>query len=182
MRPHIVVHYAPPDPLHQYYTDSKGKQRRKKASTIFPPRLWLVVSFFPVQCDVAPGLSPHDAKILKTVQRRARCLGKGFDLCGLRFGWTFIIGIVPGAGDVACTTLNYMLVVRKAREADLPPWLIGRMMFNDAVSAIGGSFLLSGTWLLLRTRPTRGMRCSWRVFADQRRVSQVAGSGGRGKE
>ena len=93
---------------------------------------------FPVQRDVPPGLSPRDAKILKTVQRRARRLDKGFNLCGLRFGWTFIIGIVPGAGDVACATLNYVLVVRKAREADLPPWLIGRMTFNNAVSAIAG--------------------------------------------
>ena len=68
----------------------------------------------------------------------ARCLGKGFDLCGLRFSWTFIIRIVSGAGDVACATLNHLLMVRKAREADLPPWLIGRMMFNNAVSVIGG--------------------------------------------
>lgn len=29
-------------------------------------------------------------------------------------------------------------MVRKAREADLPPWLIGRMMFNNAVSAFSG--------------------------------------------
>lgn len=30
-----------------------------------------------------------------------------------------------------------MLVVRKARQADLPPWLIGKMMFNNTVSALG---------------------------------------------
>lgn len=29
-------------------------------------------------------------------------------------------------------------MVRKAREADLPPWLVGRMLFNNAVSAFGG--------------------------------------------
>ncbi|KAG8213448.1 hypothetical protein J3R82DRAFT_11964 [Butyriboletus roseoflavus] len=79
-----------------------------------------------------------DAKILKAVQRRARFLDKSFNFCGLRFGWTFIIGIVPGAGDVACATLNYVLVVRKAREADLPPWLTGKMLFNNAVSALSG--------------------------------------------
>ena len=39
-----LEHYAPPDPLYEYY---KGKQRRKEASTAFPPRLWLLVSFFP---------------------------------------------------------------------------------------------------------------------------------------
>ena len=77
-----------------------------------------------------------------TLPRGARCLDKNFNLCGLRFGWTFIIGIVPGAGDVACATLNYVSVVRKARDADLPPWLIGRC--NDAVSAIGGLFPVVG--------------------------------------
>lgn len=46
--------------------------------------------------------------------------------------------MVPGAGDVACATLNYVLVIRKAREADLPPWLIGKMLFNNAVSAFSG--------------------------------------------
>ncbi|KAH0832880.1 hypothetical protein J3R83DRAFT_11832 [Lanmaoa asiatica] len=111
--------YAPPDPLYEYYSDAKGKQHRKKR-------------------DVPSGISSRDAKILKSVQRRARCLDKSFSFCGLRFGWTFIIGIIPGAGDVACAALNYVLVVRKAREADLPPWLIGRMLFNNAVSAFSG--------------------------------------------
>ncbi|KAF8434117.1 hypothetical protein L210DRAFT_3554086 [Boletus edulis BED1] len=111
--------YAPPDPLYEYYTDAKGKQRRKKR-------------------DVPPGISPRDAKILKTVQRRARYLDKSFNICGLRFGWTFIIGIIPGAGDVVCAALNYVLVIRKAEQADLPPWLIGKMVFNNVVSAVGG--------------------------------------------
>ncbi|KAI9568187.1 hypothetical protein HD554DRAFT_2100674 [Boletus coccyginus] len=111
--------YAPPDPLYEYYSDAKGKQRRKKR-------------------DTPPGISSRDAKILKSVQRRARCLDRGFSVCGLRFGWTFIIGIVPGAGDVTCAVLNYVLVLRKARQADLPSWLVSKMLFNNAVSAIGG--------------------------------------------
>ena len=98
-------------------------------------------------------MTSRDARILKTVQRWARCLDKNFNLCGLRFGWTFIIGNIPGAGDIACATLNYVLVVRKASQADLLRWFIGRMVFNNAVSAIGVSFPLSGTWLSLRTRP-----------------------------
>ncbi|KAF9236269.1 hypothetical protein BU15DRAFT_89212 [Melanogaster broomeanus] len=93
--------YSPPDPLYEYYTDARGRQRRKKR-------------------DVPPGLSSRDAKILKSVQRRAHYLDKGFNLCGFRFGWTFIIGIIPGAGDIADATLNYVLVLRKARQADLP--------------------------------------------------------------
>ncbi|KIK80489.1 hypothetical protein PAXRUDRAFT_158549 [Paxillus rubicundulus Ve08.2h10] len=111
--------YSPPDPLYEYYTDARGKQRRKKRNTPL-------------------GLSARDAKILKSVQRRAHYLDKGFNLCGFRFGWTFIIGIIPGAGDVADATLNYVLVLRKAREADLPPWLVRRMLLNNVVSAVSG--------------------------------------------
>lgn len=37
-----------------------------------------------------------------------------------------------------CAGLNYVLVVRKARQADLPSWLVGKMLFNNAVSAVGG--------------------------------------------
>ena len=31
--------YTPPDPLYEYYTDAKGKQRRKKVNTAFSPQL-----------------------------------------------------------------------------------------------------------------------------------------------
>ena len=31
--------YTPPDPLYEYYTDAKGKQRRKKVNTAFSLRL-----------------------------------------------------------------------------------------------------------------------------------------------
>ena len=86
-----------------------------------------------------PGISSRDAKILKAVQNRAHYLDKSFSSCGLRFGWTAIIGIVPGAGDVACAALNYVLVVRKARQADLPSWLTSKMQLNNAVSVIGGT-------------------------------------------
>jgi hypothetical protein len=81
-------------------------------------------------------LSERDLKILRSVNRRAHYLDKGFNLCGLRFGWTFIIGvspfftfldsissrlsagIIPGAGDVADALLGYLLVIRKARKAE----------------------------------------------------------------
>ncbi|KAJ7481577.1 hypothetical protein FB451DRAFT_1338314 [Mycena latifolia] len=96
--------YSPADPMYEEYTDDRGKKRRRRR-------------------DIPAGLSKRDAKILKSVQRRAHYLDKGFSLCGMRFGWTFIIGIVPGAGDVADVSLNYLLVVRKARKAELPSWL-----------------------------------------------------------
>jgi len=69
---------------------------------------------------------------------RAHRLDKGFRILGLRFGWTFLIGLIPVVGDFTDVTLNYMLIVRPARELDLPQWLISRMLANNAVSAAVG--------------------------------------------
>lgn len=44
-------------------------------------------------------------------------------------------GIIPGAGDIANALLNYTLVLRPSKEADLPDWLVRQMGFNNAVSA-----------------------------------------------
>ncbi|KAJ4479313.1 hypothetical protein J3R30DRAFT_3477487 [Lentinula aciculospora] len=121
--------YAPADPMYESYTDAKGKERRRRRA-------------------IPPGLSSRDAKILKSVQRRAHYLDKGFSLCGLRFGWTFIIGIIPGAGDVADAALNYLLVVRKARQVDIPSWLLRRMLVNNAVSAAVGLIPVAGDVVL----------------------------------
>ncbi|KAJ7057072.1 hypothetical protein C8F01DRAFT_1220764 [Mycena amicta] len=117
--------YAPADPMYEEYTTPKGKKKRRR-------RL------------IPEGLSARDAKILKSVQRRAHYLDKGFSICGMRFGWTFIIGIIPGAGDVADVSLNYLLVVRKARKADLPSWLVRRMLANNAASALMGLVPFAG--------------------------------------
>ncbi|KAH9850356.1 hypothetical protein C2E23DRAFT_782710 [Lenzites betulinus] len=121
--------YQPADPLYETYVDKKGRQRRRKR-------------------DTPPGLSTRDAKILKSVQRRAHYLDKGFSLCGLRFGWTFIIGIIPGAGDIADASLNYFLVVRKAKQAEIPGWLLRQMLLNNAVSAGVGFIPIAGDVIL----------------------------------
>jgi len=121
--------YTPVDPLYETYTDSKGKQRRRKR-------------------ELPPGLSTRDAKILKSVKRRAHYLDKGFSVCGMRFGWTFVIGIVPGAGDVADAILNYYLVVRKARQAELPAWLVRRMLINNIISISVGLVPIVGDVVL----------------------------------
>lgn len=108
--------YAPQDPLYEFYTDDRGKQRRR-------------------QRQLPPGLSKRDAQILKSVQRRAHYLDKGFNLCGFRCGWTLFIGLIPVVGDVADISLNYFLVVRKSKQADLPSWLLRQMLMNNVVSA-----------------------------------------------
>ncbi|RDB25537.1 hypothetical protein Hypma_006318 [Hypsizygus marmoreus] len=111
-----LENYAPQDPLYEFYTDDKGKKKRRKR--VLPP-----------------GLSKRDAKILKSIQRRAHYLDKGFSILGFRFGWTFLIGLVPVVGDVAGASISYILVVRKARKADIPSWLLRSMLLNNAISS-----------------------------------------------
>ncbi|KAF9037621.1 hypothetical protein BJ165DRAFT_1313728, partial [Panaeolus papilionaceus] len=124
-----VEQYAPADPLYEVYVDERGVQRRRKR-------------------EAPPGLSKRDIAILKAVRRRAHYLDKGFRICGLRFGWTFFIGLIPIVGDVTDILLNYTLVVKKAKAADLPDWLIHRMMLNNAISAGVGFVPLVGDVIL----------------------------------
>jgi len=111
--------YEPQDPLYETYLDDRGRQKRRK-------RL------------LPPGLSKRDEAILKKVKKRAHYLDKGFSICGMKFGWTFIIGLIPVIGDVSDAVLNYWLVLRVARQADLPGWLLSKMVLNNAVSAAVG--------------------------------------------
>jgi len=114
-----VQQYTPTDPLYEFYTDAQGRKKQRKR-------------------HVPPGLSKRDELVLKSVNKRAHYLDKGLNLCGFRVGWTFFIGIVPGAGDAVNAGLNYFLVIRKAKQAELPNWLITRMLVNNAVAAVIG--------------------------------------------
>ena len=70
------------------------------------------------QREVPPGLSKHDEKILRKLKKRAHTLDNGFNMCGLRFGWTFIIGLIPIAGDVTDALLSHHLIVKKAQKIE----------------------------------------------------------------
>lgn len=121
--------YQPADPIYETYVDAKGRTKRRRR-------------------DLPPGLSKRDAKILKSVQRRAHYLDKGFSVCGMRFGWTFVVGLIPFAGDFADAFLNYLLVVQKAKKAEIPPWLLRKMLLNNALSASVGFVPLVGDVLI----------------------------------
>lgn len=72
-------------------------------------------------------------------------LDKGFKMCGMRFGWTFVIGLIPVVGDVTDFLLSHHLVVKKAEQIEkyvtwhlrdsFPPELLARMKANNTVSA-----------------------------------------------
>lgn len=50
-----------------------------------------------VKKGIPHGVSDHDARVLKTVRRRAYHLDLSlFSLFGMKFGWSAIIGLVPG--------------------------------------------------------------------------------------
>lgn len=45
---------------------------------------------------IPTGLSPNDTKILKKVRRRAYRLDMSlFNCCGIRFGWSSLVAIIP---------------------------------------------------------------------------------------
>lgn len=50
------------------------------------------------------------------------------------------LAFIPIVGDITDATLNYTLVLRKAKQAELPRWLINKMYFNNTVS-LGVSFI-----------------------------------------
>ncbi|KAH9812401.1 hypothetical protein DFH28DRAFT_899105 [Melampsora americana] len=120
----------PRDPQYEITVDpTTGQQTRKKR-------------------DVPPGLSKKEEKILRKVRKRAHRLDKGFSLCGFRFGWTAIIGLIPVLGDVVDASLSYFLVIRPARKCDLPMMLVERMLLNQAVSTTIGLVPFAGDILM----------------------------------
>ncbi|KAK5791331.1 hypothetical protein VI817_006640 [Penicillium citrinum] len=89
---------------------------------------------------IPPGLSEKDAKILTQVKRRAYRLDYAlFNLCGIRFGWGSVIGLVPFIGDAADAALA-MMVFKNCEEIDggLPSRLRMMMMVNVIVDFIIG--------------------------------------------
>lgn len=125
---HIAA-IEPTDPLYEETTDARGRRKR-------------------VRRQLPPGLSKRDQAILKKIKKRAHYLDKGISLCGFRVGWTFWIGLIPGAGDVADACLNYFLVLRPAKKAEIPDWISNQMVVNNAISAGVGLIPIVGDVVL----------------------------------
>ncbi|KAF9889597.1 hypothetical protein FE257_007105 [Aspergillus nanangensis] len=89
---------------------------------------------------IPPGLSENDTKVLTRVKRRAYRLDYAlFSLCGVRFGWGSVIGLVPFIGDAADAALA-MMVVKSCEEVDggLPTSLRMRMLINVIIDFVIG--------------------------------------------
>ncbi|KAL0930775.1 ph domain-containing protein [Colletotrichum truncatum] len=87
-----------------------------------------------------PGISPKDGEVLTKVKRRAYRLDMSlFSLCGVRFGWSSVIGLVPAIGD-ALDAFMALMVFKTCNKIDggLPGSLKTKMLFNIIVDfAIG---------------------------------------------
>lgn len=77
------------------------------------------------------GLSERDQKILIKARRRAYILDYGFNLCGIRFGMSSLIGLIPAFGDFLDLFMALM-VVRTCQTIDdgLPTNIRSKMYTN----------------------------------------------------
>lgn len=67
-----------------------------------------------------PGLTPEEERVLTKAKKRAYRLDLSlFSLCGLRFGWSSVIGLIPAIGDVADMLLA-MIVFRTCCSVEPP--------------------------------------------------------------
>ena len=75
------------------------------------------------------GLTKEEEKVLKKVTRRAYRLDNCFSFCGIRVGWSSIIGIIPVAGDIFDVLMSLMLL-SLCTKVVIPASLKSRMMMN----------------------------------------------------
>jgi len=82
---------------------------------------------------------------LRRVQLLARALDSAVRIPGTRitFGLDSIIGLVPGAGDLASALMSGYIVLASARMG-VPPSVVTRMILNLGVDTLVGSVPLLG--------------------------------------
>ncbi|KAI9475543.1 MAG: hypothetical protein EXX96DRAFT_573737 [Benjaminiella poitrasii] len=100
-------------------------------------------------------LTQHERTILHKVKKRAWYLDKGFHCCCFNIGLDGIVGLIPGIGDVLTAAMAIQLV-KTASKADLPKWLIGKMMWNVMLDFIVGLTPVAGDILDIL------FKCNWR--------------------
>lgn len=82
---------------------------------------------------------------LRWVDGFSRILDTRFRIPGtdIRFGADFILGLVPGAGDVLSLGMSGLLVATMAKHG-ASPRLVAKMLFNVALDALVGSIPILG--------------------------------------
>ncbi|PSK42984.1 hypothetical protein B9Z65_6938 [Elsinoe australis] len=96
--------------------------------------------------QVPDYIPDHDALILAKMRNRSykldMCL---FEIAGIRFGWSSVIGLVPAFGDAADAALALLLVWRCSRiECGLGPTALVSMLINVLLDFVVGLVPLLG--------------------------------------
>ncbi|KAK3357206.1 hypothetical protein B0T25DRAFT_150428 [Lasiosphaeria hispida] len=95
-----------------------------------------IVKYKERERPIPEELSNNDKAILKKVRRKAYKWDMSFRCCCFqsRFGWSFLIGLIPVIGDFA-DLLMAMYLIKSAAKVDggLPPTLYARMFWNVMV-------------------------------------------------
>ena len=86
----------------------------------------------------------HAAR-LKRIKRIAWAVDAAFRVPGtrFRFGLNSVLGLVPGGGDAVLAALS-LAIVWEARRLGAPPPLVGRMLANVGIEALGGAVPVFG--------------------------------------
>ncbi|KAL8675547.1 MAG: hypothetical protein Q9168_000059 [Polycauliona sp. 1 TL-2023] len=82
--------------------------------------------------DVPLGISPADAKVLLAVRRRAYRLDNSINICGLRFGLSSVVGIIPALGDFIDVFFALMVYLNCCK-VGLDPSTKSKMVMNIVV-------------------------------------------------
>lgn len=87
----------------------------------------------------------QDSDDARRVQLLARALDSAIRIPGTRitFGLDSIIGLIPGAGDLASALMSGYIVLASARMG-VPPSVVARMILNLGVDTLVGSVPLLG--------------------------------------
>ncbi|KAG9287581.1 hypothetical protein G9A89_019642 [Geosiphon pyriformis] len=89
--------------------------------------------------NLPPGLTKQEAKILKTVKRRAARYDEGFcSCCGIKLGLEPLLGLIPVIGDFMGSFLALLLIRTAKQVGDLPTSLIYQMMMNVLIDLVLG--------------------------------------------
>ncbi|KAI8373858.1 hypothetical protein BD560DRAFT_393776 [Blakeslea trispora] len=106
-------------------------------------------------CDPELILSERDRHLLHKVKSRAWSLDQGFHCCCFNIGIDGLVGLIPGIGDVVGAALALQLI-KTAYKADLPKWLLGKMLMNVMIDFMLGLTPIAGDILDIL------FKCNWR--------------------